>query len=219
VISTNVILFFYNRSCLVLLIGSGNQPLRANYGNFNLNHTILIQGRTHERWERWFAKLMRGGRDDLQRSFCKSLLPPLSAPLDQHHVAQIEVSIVFTERLVSTWYVALLINISVSFIFQLNYQRPDENMGWMHFKSFQKKMSETLWWFRGCFSLLASSQITIFSLSKKSQSFIRTVCSSLSIFHQLSSCQKTLNDRCINSLRNDKITTDASTQSWYTAKC
>jgi hypothetical protein len=56
---------------------------------------------------------MRGGRgdlqnpwevgDDLQRCFCKSLLPPpLSAPLDQHHLAQIEVFIVFTERLVST---------------------------------------------------------------------------------------------------------------------
>jgi hypothetical protein len=86
-----------------------NQSLRANYGNFNLNHTILIQGRTHERWEGWFAKLMGGERDDLQRCFCKSLLPPpLGAPLDQDHVAQIEVSIVFTERLVSTWYVAYL---------------------------------------------------------------------------------------------------------------
>jgi hypothetical protein len=90
-------------------ISSGNQSLRANYGNFNLNHTILIQGRTHERWEGWFAKFMGGGRDDLQRCFCKSLLPPpLSAPLDQHHVTQIEVSIVFTERLVSTWYVAII---------------------------------------------------------------------------------------------------------------
>jgi hypothetical protein len=28
-------------------ISSGNQSLCANYGNFNLNHTILIQGRTH----------------------------------------------------------------------------------------------------------------------------------------------------------------------------
>jgi hypothetical protein len=26
---------------------SGNQSLRANYGNFNLNHTILIQRITH----------------------------------------------------------------------------------------------------------------------------------------------------------------------------
>jgi hypothetical protein len=52
---------------------------------------------------------MGGGRDDLQRCFFKSLLPPpLSAPLDQPHVAQIEVSIVFTERLVSTGYVAVL---------------------------------------------------------------------------------------------------------------
>jgi hypothetical protein len=31
-------------------ISSGNQPLRVNYG-VNLNHTILIQGRTHESWE------------------------------------------------------------------------------------------------------------------------------------------------------------------------
>jgi hypothetical protein len=32
-------------------ISSGNQPLRVNYENFNINHTILIQGKTHERWE------------------------------------------------------------------------------------------------------------------------------------------------------------------------
>jgi hypothetical protein len=51
---------------------------------------------------KWFAKFMGGGRNDLQRWFCKSLLPPpLSSPLDQHHVAQIEVSIVFTERFIS----------------------------------------------------------------------------------------------------------------------
>jgi hypothetical protein len=48
---------------------------------------------------------MRGGRGDLQNSwevggvickgdFCKSRLPPLGAPLDQHRVTQIEVSIV-----------------------------------------------------------------------------------------------------------------------------
>jgi hypothetical protein len=56
---------------------------------------------------------MRGGRDDLRRCFCKSLLtPPLSAPLDQHHVAQVQVSIIFTERLVSTLYVAVLIYMS-----------------------------------------------------------------------------------------------------------
>jgi hypothetical protein len=33
-------------------ISGGNQPLRANYGNFNLGHTMLIQGGTQERWER-----------------------------------------------------------------------------------------------------------------------------------------------------------------------
>jgi hypothetical protein len=36
----------------------------------------LIQGRTHGRWKGWFAKFMGGGRRDLQRWFCKSLLPP-----------------------------------------------------------------------------------------------------------------------------------------------
>jgi hypothetical protein len=88
-------------------ISSGNPPLRANYGNFNLSHTILIQGRAHERWKGWFAKFMVGGRRDLQRWFCKSLLPPpLSVPLNPHRVTQIEVSIVCMKRLVSTWYVA-----------------------------------------------------------------------------------------------------------------
>jgi hypothetical protein len=28
---------------------------------------MLIKGKTYERWEGWCAKLMRGGRDDLQR--------------------------------------------------------------------------------------------------------------------------------------------------------
>jgi hypothetical protein len=57
---------------------------------------------------------MGGRRVDLQNSwevgdvickgdFCKSLLlSPLSAPLDQHRVTQIEVSIVCIVRLVST---------------------------------------------------------------------------------------------------------------------
>jgi hypothetical protein len=39
-------------------ISGGNQPLRRNYGKFNLNHTILIKG-----------ELMRGGRGDLQNSW------------------------------------------------------------------------------------------------------------------------------------------------------
>jgi hypothetical protein len=45
----------------------------------------------------------------LQMCFCKSLLPPpLSAPLDQHHMTHIEVFIVFTKRLVSNWYANVL---------------------------------------------------------------------------------------------------------------
>jgi hypothetical protein len=82
-------------------ISGGNQRLRVNYGNFNRGHPMLIQGKTHERWEGWCAKLMRGGRHDLQRHFCKSSLPPpMSPPLDQHRVTQIKVSIVCTEGLV-----------------------------------------------------------------------------------------------------------------------
>jgi hypothetical protein len=37
-------------------ISGGNQPLRANYGNFNLSHMMLIQRRSHGRWKGWFAK-------------------------------------------------------------------------------------------------------------------------------------------------------------------
>jgi hypothetical protein len=49
------------------------------------------------------VQLMRGGRDGLQMHFCESPLPPpMSPPLDQHCVAQIEVSIVCTDGLVST---------------------------------------------------------------------------------------------------------------------
>jgi hypothetical protein len=95
-------------------VSSGNQPLCANYGNFNLSHTMLIQRRDHGRWEGWCAKLIRGGRDDLQMHFCKSPLPPpMIPPLDQHRVAQIEVSIVCTEELVSTWYVPDFLKINI----------------------------------------------------------------------------------------------------------
>jgi hypothetical protein len=73
-----------------------------------------LQSKPHEfdarenSWRWVICKFIGGGGDDLQRCFCKSLLPPpLSAQLDQHHVAQIEVSIVFMERLVCTWYVAI----------------------------------------------------------------------------------------------------------------
>jgi hypothetical protein len=94
-------------------ISSGNRPLHANYGNFNLSHTILIQGRAHGRWKGWFANFKGGGRRDLQRWFCKSPLPPpMISLLDQHCVTQNEVSIVCMERLVSTWYVALMLSTS-----------------------------------------------------------------------------------------------------------
>jgi hypothetical protein len=114
--------FHFIHTCIHIIgnISSGDPPLHANYGNFNLGHTILIQGRAYGRWKGWFAKFMRGGRCDLLRWFCKSLLPPpLSAPLDQHRVTQIEVFIVCMERLVSTWYVAHII--TLSYIHTLSY--------------------------------------------------------------------------------------------------
>jgi hypothetical protein len=32
-------------------ISGGNQPIRANYGNFNRSHMMLIQGKTYRRWK------------------------------------------------------------------------------------------------------------------------------------------------------------------------
>jgi hypothetical protein len=65
-------IYVYIYVCVCIYIGnisSGNWPLHANYGNFNLSHTILIQGRAHGRWKGWFAKFMGGGRRDLKRWF------------------------------------------------------------------------------------------------------------------------------------------------------
>jgi hypothetical protein len=46
---------------------------------------------------------MGGGRGDLQNSWEVGGVPsPLSVPLDQHHVTQIEVFIVCMERLIFT---------------------------------------------------------------------------------------------------------------------
>jgi hypothetical protein len=107
---TCTLLYSINWPLLIGNISSGNRHIHANYRNFNLSHTILIQGRAHGRWKGWFAKFMGGVSHDLQRWFCKSLLPPpLSVPLDQYRVTQIEVSIVCMEMLVFTRYVALLI--------------------------------------------------------------------------------------------------------------
>jgi hypothetical protein len=66
----------------------------------------------------------------LQRRFCKSPLPLLlSAPLNQHRVAQIEVSIVCKERLVSTRYVALEVTFYiVSLTLQIMYHCPEEEI-------------------------------------------------------------------------------------------
>jgi hypothetical protein len=34
-----------------LFISGGKQPLHANYGNFNLSHTMFIQRDAQRRWE------------------------------------------------------------------------------------------------------------------------------------------------------------------------
>jgi hypothetical protein len=110
-------------------ISGGNQPLCANYGNFNRSHTMLIQQKTYRRWEGWCAKLIRGGRDDLQKNFCKSPLPPpMSPPLAQHRATLIEVSIVCTEGLVSTWYVQIIQSSNQSVISALGWRKSTVNM-------------------------------------------------------------------------------------------
>jgi len=83
-------------------ISGANQPLRANYENSNLCHRINIQGR---------------GAGEVEGRICKSPpalglgnhtfanLPshlPCAPPLDIDPVVQIEVCIVYTERLVCT---------------------------------------------------------------------------------------------------------------------
>jgi hypothetical protein len=89
-------------------VSGGNQPLRANYRNFNRSHTMLIQRRAHRRWEGWFAKVPLQIIPPTSHEFCTSpLLPFMNLSLDQHHVVPIEISIVCTEGLVSTWYVPL----------------------------------------------------------------------------------------------------------------
>ena len=80
-------------------ISSTNQPLRANYETFNLDHQINIQG---------------NGRREVRGGICKSVitqskggrlivkLPNLPCPLDVDPVAQIEVCMVCTEKLICT---------------------------------------------------------------------------------------------------------------------
>jgi hypothetical protein len=67
---------------------------------------MLIQRSTQRRWEELFAKATLQIIPPTSHEFCKSPLTPLmSSPLDQDRVVWIEVSIVCTERLVSTRYV------------------------------------------------------------------------------------------------------------------
>ena len=80
-------------------VSGANQPLRANYGNFNLVHQINIQGEGAQRAGRGICKSVitqsKGGR-----LIVKLLNSP--HPLDVDPVAQIEVCTVSTKRLVCT---------------------------------------------------------------------------------------------------------------------
>ena len=90
--------FFYGN------ISGANQPLRANYGNFNLSHQINIQGEGRREVERWICKsVITQSKGRVQ--IVKLSNPPYS--LDVDPITQIWVSIVCTERLVCTWYVPL----------------------------------------------------------------------------------------------------------------
>jgi hypothetical protein len=44
-------LFAIFHNLLLGNVSSENLPLRANYGNFNLSQTMLIQRRAHGSWE------------------------------------------------------------------------------------------------------------------------------------------------------------------------
>jgi hypothetical protein len=69
-------------------VSGGNQPLRANYENFNLSHTMLIRRDTQRRWEEWIAKAPSQITPPTSHEFCKSPLPPpMSSALDQDCVA------------------------------------------------------------------------------------------------------------------------------------
>jgi hypothetical protein len=66
---------------------------------------MLIQRRTHERWEWWFAKVHLQIIPHTSHEFCTSPLPPsISHPLDLHHVAHIEIFIICTEGLVFSFH-------------------------------------------------------------------------------------------------------------------
>jgi hypothetical protein len=67
----------YTYIYIYIYILGGNQPLHANYGNFNLNHTMLIQRGAQRRWEEWFAKSPLQITPPTSHEFCKSPLTPL----------------------------------------------------------------------------------------------------------------------------------------------
>jgi hypothetical protein len=71
---------------------------------------MLIQRGAQRRWEELFAKSPLQITPPTSHKFCKSLFPPpMSSPLDQDRVTQIEVSIVCMKRSVSTRYVPYLL--------------------------------------------------------------------------------------------------------------
>lgn len=83
---------YYRGTYIIGNISCGYQPLHENYENLNMSHMMLIQEGTQEKWERRFAR-WEAFFFFLQKS---PLPPPLSAPMDQHRVTQIELFIVST---------------------------------------------------------------------------------------------------------------------------
>ena len=79
-------------------ISGANQPLRANYGNFNLDHQINIQGVWGlVNFTIWTCPEIGNHTFTNSPSHLSTFLP-----LNVDLIAQIEVSIVCTERLVCT---------------------------------------------------------------------------------------------------------------------
>jgi hypothetical protein len=113
-------------------ISGGNQPLYANYGNFNLSHTMLIQRGAQRRSPLQITP-------PTSHEFCKSPLPPpMSSPLDQDRVTQIEVSIVCMKRSVSTRYVPQQKFLTFLFIKSINYVH-DKKLNLVWFSLFPRQ--------------------------------------------------------------------------------
>jgi hypothetical protein len=95
-------------------ISGGNQPLHANYRNFNLNHTVLIKRGAQRRWEEWFAKLPLQITPLTSHEFCKSPFHlSWALPWIKIEWLRLKFFIVCMKRSVCTRYVAKIYNYSL----------------------------------------------------------------------------------------------------------